>query len=1527
MINTEIQRRYDVKHRLTWVVAALVAVLSIMGCAEQQPPVNRVEAYALPKSLFNGEWFYQQTVVDVPGSQSVTFEGETAFMGTHRIRWDVQENYLYARASYAKVKNSKNENQDTGEYMGEIVGAWRITSHFDIKRGYNPTTGEENNVLEENASDCKWYECKYMRVDWSRNLTIDFYFLDWDESIQKEPVPFYVQDNDPKYKPLFDDVAGYIDVTTAMAVAPGSIYFPGYNMSLPLCWLFSAQDASCNTEIIKVRNSFWRRDPNRDYEPRLNKGKKDNWFGYFNTDRWTWHSEQGLTYPTKKQFLQRHNLWVASHGEKACTTDKECTEPGSRCDTDMPFHKNDVETDSDYDGLPDSYEEAKGLSATRADSDGDGLPDGQDDGDGNGTRDIEDFWAWDRAAQEFRCTIPLAKRDPKPLVYFNTGKFPASLVCDEHKNDPKNDDQMVCQPWKWTADKKFREDNWAALHHVHQTYEDTFWRVYLRGAFGWDQQTYDAWIASKDPGKVGGKAADIAKFGDAEHGYYSFALCPNNPIQATDPWPCRFPRHSFAQAKELMGKGLTYNHLSYKQAMKLLEDGKEVDQTPPSPRVGDIRYSYVNYAKDYSAVSPLGYGPSAFDPRTGEILSGFANVYSFVDFYATYMQEIVDLLNGKTKPNEYINGLDLSNWLEKMGIDNQTKTANTSLSSVEGATNTIGGATPHRVVTPAQLKTMYQSMEQNWMKKIPRLGSAAAFESMKTADGKQMNNRQIKEMLLGGLAKSGIFDPSKAPVDLDAIAGTPLEKRMIDNEILMASGYTPEGPFSTVPSKLTKDVLDQASLARGGFIERLDLREQWRMDVSNRKSLLFADMVDEGAASLAFRLKNKKPEEVWALARKLLTRPVLEHEMGHTFGLMHNFGGSDDALNYHQEYWKLRTNDYTQTQVCHHSAPQAADLCPFFVKPKTPYQLGTDAKNLSQNIKGLEDYAYTSIMDYDRWPTLMGNGLGRYDQAALMYGYADKVEVFKETGSVPDGSGGGPNVFEEWWDTDGSVLMLYSNRAQSFHYTNWYTQMKDKAISESNRELVDYRDINEEMNQYGRSDGWYYKNGNKKMVRVPYVYCSHSSANISESCMTWDWGADQYERMAMHINEWDTWYVLNAFTRDRYYRSPWRYISRRYGRFYKRMKNFNNLYALYQGLFHQWYDQNQIQDFFVDPVNGWGSYTVAMHDAFNVLMRTLAMPDVKGFKEKKAEPDGQVIYSESVWSNEELFATDITNGRYFTTSWNDTNYNRKCGYEWWECLHHMGFYLDKVMALIILSNPQTYFVARDTAEDIRQWRISFFDNYTDQIVDFFGGLLAEDYSGIAPWFDPTKPRDKTVMSKGVKWTNGMAMRNYASPSLDPTKPAAGAPVEAATRFTLQLYAGVLGMFRFHNNFDNEFVERGRLWKKGKGTAWTVKPTEKISGATEYDDPFTGTTYVGVAFSDGRGISQRMIKHANTLKARTKYCSQTAGAPDACVSVGANDQQRAEAALYEYRQLLDTMVQTSTMYDTFTGNWSWNPFDP
>ena len=59
-----------------------------------------------------------------------------------------------------------------------MVAAFTIDKHFDIRRSYNETTGEELNIVVENDLDRPWYERDYMRVDWSRNLIETAYDLD-----------------------------------------------------------------------------------------------------------------------------------------------------------------------------------------------------------------------------------------------------------------------------------------------------------------------------------------------------------------------------------------------------------------------------------------------------------------------------------------------------------------------------------------------------------------------------------------------------------------------------------------------------------------------------------------------------------------------------------------------------------------------------------------------------------------------------------------------------------------------------------------------------------------------------------------------------------------------------------------------------------------------------------------------------------------------------------------------------------------------------------------------------------------------------------------------------------------------------------------------------------------------------------------------------------------------------------------------------------------------------------------------------
>ena len=49
---------------------------------------------------------------------------------------------------------------------------YEIKEHFDIKREYNPATGEETNVISENTTDRPWNQRQHMRLDWGENQVL-----------------------------------------------------------------------------------------------------------------------------------------------------------------------------------------------------------------------------------------------------------------------------------------------------------------------------------------------------------------------------------------------------------------------------------------------------------------------------------------------------------------------------------------------------------------------------------------------------------------------------------------------------------------------------------------------------------------------------------------------------------------------------------------------------------------------------------------------------------------------------------------------------------------------------------------------------------------------------------------------------------------------------------------------------------------------------------------------------------------------------------------------------------------------------------------------------------------------------------------------------------------------------------------------------------------------------------------------------------------------------------------------------------
>jgi hypothetical protein len=369
-----------------WLALLTSAVVfSGGGCAEEREPINKVQANALKKSFFVGEdlgntqddpeFYSAATVIDVPyGVNHGLFSGLAG--GLKRIKWEISETTLLGRMSHETIQDVDGRGARTTN-DGQVIAAFNIEKHFDIRRSYNPSTGEELNVVEENESDRAWYQREYMRVDWSKNLISSSVFWDpmaqnelGNDSYEVEQASYSVEEPEHPDAPFFDAFTRYFDITNKLYITPKTLDVEG--QKLPTClwngvWVTggNAQTGVCESAEIKLRLSF-KRVPQpgdaefTDYEPMQWDGARMDAFGAFFAERKGYDERYGVVDSKWYRFVQRYNIWQRSTADVSCAnsadadgdgTDDECTAAGSgsSCNTfrqrcTLPYAQREVRT-------------------------------------------------------------------------------------------------------------------------------------------------------------------------------------------------------------------------------------------------------------------------------------------------------------------------------------------------------------------------------------------------------------------------------------------------------------------------------------------------------------------------------------------------------------------------------------------------------------------------------------------------------------------------------------------------------------------------------------------------------------------------------------------------------------------------------------------------------------------------------------------------------------------------------------------------------------------------------------------------------------------------------------------------------------------------------------------------------------------------------------------------------------------------------------------------------------------------------
>ncbi|HVZ72989.1 MAG TPA: zinc-dependent metalloprotease [Polyangia bacterium] len=615
------------------------------------------------------------------------------------------------------------------------------------------------------------------------------------------------------------------------------------------------------------------------------------------------------------------------------------------------------------------------------------------------------------------------------------------------------------------------------------------------------------------------------------------------------------------------------------------------------------------------------------------------------------------------------------------------------------------------------------------------------------------------------------------------IKGTDVEQKMMTQDILAAML-----PASKPGDTLTPDQLATASPATWLTQDARDARSQRFQQLSTNGCVFLGEFADDAIQGLALELMKKglTGDAMFKELRKRIFRGLTDHEMGHTMGLRHNFAGSSDALNYNDQFWALR------------------DMYPDDTKA-SDVQSRSDGK--------MQEYQYSTVMDYGSRFNSDINGLGKYDLAAIRFGYGGLVDVMS-SGAASQGATG----------TDLANFIQLMDYKKLPDAVGGTANLKDGGITR-------YQNVRDAASSfYAMKKNA--KGGFPLSPERPYKFCSDEYVGNLD-CKVWDFGANQTEIVDDTIDRYKNYFVFNAFKRGRTNWTIDGYLNRLLDRYFARFTEAYQFYYYYGAL-----------DPSLDLPN---DLLKASIDSLNAIGEILQTPEPGEHCPTKAQPNLYVLPDPSgtgentCVSGQPSMNIDVPDGKPYYINFSEDYYYR---------ITRAGSLYEKLGALIALTTTQARFYRVDTFADSTKYAINYYSAFKPEMINLLSGVIRMDsstYGGQVTSSDtyaPTPVVDLNVWGK-------------AAPTLPAYMQPGAKRVDTPVNKTIQYYALGLALANLDNSWDSTLDLSNYLAVTIKGSKEDVDygvPT------VEYQHPQSGVIYrAPVVDANQEGVGEKIIK--------------------------------------------------------------------